>query len=91
MLSMKAAFLCCLAIAAGTSVLAVGSRSRENEFDREIRRNAERMLAEGRQTFRHDTFGSEAFYGDKLKLHDMIKGTQGGGVGPGLSPRASSA
>jgi len=58
-------------------------------FDKEIDKNAQRMLNEGRQTFRFDTFGDEAFWGDMLKLHLAIEGAQLGGVGPGLSPRAA--
>jgi hypothetical protein len=60
-------------------------------FDREIEDNAERMLAEGRQTFRSDTFGDEAFWGGMLQLHRAIEGAQFGGVGPGLSPAAALA
>jgi Cytochrome c len=37
-----------------------------------ISQNAERMLAEGRQTFRFDTFGDEVFWGDTLKLHEAV-------------------
>jgi len=33
-----------------------------------IQRNAERMMKEGQQIFRFDTFGSEAFWGDALQL-----------------------
>src|SRR5688572_7883662 len=51
--------------------------------------NAARMITEGRQTFRFDTFGDEAFWGDALKLHDAIQGERFGGVGPGVSPRAA--
>ena len=58
-------------------------------FDRQIESNADKMFKEGRQTFRFDTFGDETFWGDKLKLHQAIEGTQFGGVGPGLSPRAA--
>ena len=58
-------------------------------FDKRIEQNAERMLKEGRQTFRSDTFGDEAFWGDMLGLHRAIEGAQFGGVGPGLSPRAA--
>ena len=58
-------------------------------FDKEIEQNAARMLREGRQTFRADTFGDEAFWGDQLKLHLAIEGARFGGVGPGLSPRAA--
>jgi cytochrome c peroxidase len=86
---MRTPFLSCLAIAAGTSVLVLGPRDHRNDFDREIQRNAERLLEEGKETFRHDTFGSEEFFGDVLRLHEMIKGTRFGGVGPGLSPRAA--
>ena len=49
-------------------------------------RNAERMLTEGQRTFRFDTFGSEAFWGDKLKVHQAIEGEKLGGVGTGISP-----
>jgi precorrin-2 methylase len=48
--------------------------------------NAERMLSEGKQTFRFDTFGDEAFWSDALQLHRAIEGAQFGGVGPGVSP-----
>src|SRR5215207_213939 len=58
-------------------------------FDKQIERNAARMLNEGRQTFRFDTFGDEAFWGGALDLHLAIEGAQFGGVGPGLSPRAA--
>jgi hypothetical protein len=42
------------------------------EHDNVISQNAEQMLAEGRQTFRFDTFGNEAFWGDTLKLHEAV-------------------
>ena len=32
-------------------------------------RDAQRLLADGRHTFRYDTFGDEAFWGDALQLH----------------------
>ena len=41
--------------------------------------NADRMFEEGERTFRDDTFGSEAFWGDKLKLHLAIIGEKQGG------------
>jgi len=47
------------------------------------------MIREGRQTFRYDTFGDEAFWGDALKLHRAIAGEKLGGVGPGLSAKAA--
>ena len=45
-----------------------------NTFDAAIDRHANRMLEEGRQIFRFDTFGDEAFWGDTLKLHQAIEG-----------------
>jgi hypothetical protein len=48
-----------------------------------------RMIREGRNTFREATFGSEAFWGDRLQLHKAIAGAANGGVGGGLSPRTA--
>ena len=56
-------------------------------FDTAIDQNAARMLEEGRQIFRYDTFGSEDFWGGKLRLHEAIVGQKLGGVGPGVSPK----
>ena len=36
--------------------------------------SAIQMIEEGRNTFRFDTFGDEAFWGDTLKLHQAIAG-----------------
>src|SRR5438132_1310697 len=61
-------------------------------FDKVIEDNANRMVREGRQTFRFDTFGDEAFWGDALQLHKAIAGEKHGGVGaivslaPNLKP-----
>ena len=63
----------------------------EMGFDAQISSHAQRMLEEGRQIFRFDTFGDEVFWGDKLKLHQAIQGTKFGGVGAGLSPKAALA
>ena len=53
--------------------------------------NSARMLAEGKQTFRFDTFGDEAFWSDALQLHRAIEGANFGGVGPGVSPKTALA
>ena len=47
------------------------------------------MLDEGKKTFRFETFGSEAFWGDALQLHKAIAGEKNGGVGPGVSPKTA--
>ena len=56
-------------------------------FNQVIQTNAQQMLENGRKIFRFDTFGSEAFWGDSLKLHQAIAGEKNGGVGPGVSPK----
>jgi hypothetical protein len=63
--------------------------SNQNAFDMEITANALQLLEEGRQIFRFDTFGDEAFWGDQLRLHQAIAGETRGGVGPGVSPRTA--
>jgi hypothetical protein len=57
--------------------------------DVQIKRHAEHALAKGREIFRFDTFGDEAFWGDTIKLHQSIQGARFGGVGPGVSPKAA--
>jgi cytochrome c peroxidase len=54
-----------------------------------VHAHADALLDEGRQTFRFDTFGDQAFWGDTLKLHQAIAGSAHGGVGPGVSPRTA--
>lgn len=64
-------------------------RPSTTKHDRQIDKLAQRTLAEGRQIFRFDTFGSEAFWGDTLRLHEAVKGNRFGGVGPGVSPKTA--
>lgn len=49
--------------------------------------NAQRLIMEGREAFRSDTFGDEAFWGGLLRLHEAINGAALGGVGAGLTAR----
>ncbi len=58
-------------------------------YDADIARNGQIMLEEGKKTFRFETFGSEAFWGDALQLHKAIAGEKNGGVGPGVSPKTA--
>src|SRR5438128_10909739 len=58
-------------------------------FDKVIEDNANRMVREGRQTLRFDTFGDEAFWGDALRLHHAIAGEKHGGVGGGVRPKTA--
>src|SRR5688500_14796299 len=66
-----------------------GKRLAEN--DRHIQSHAERLLEEGRNIFRFDTYGSEAFFGGALQLHKAIAGENNGGVGAGVSPKTALA
>jgi hypothetical protein len=61
----------------------------KTSVDAEIARHAQTMLEEGKKTFRYETFGSEAFWGDALQLHKAIAGEKNGGVGPGVSPKTA--
>src|SRR5215472_2220516 len=67
-------------------VAAQNEAENESVVDRSIDNHARQFLAQGRQTFRFDTFSDEAFWGDTLKLHQAIEGAKLGGVGPGVSP-----
>jgi hypothetical protein len=62
-------------------------RTQPNSFTDDIEANASGNLKEGRNVFRHETFGDEYFWGDTLQLHLAIAGERHGGVGPGLTPR----
>jgi hypothetical protein len=67
-------------------------RSRgQKGYDQQISDNAHRMMEQGKQIFRYDTFGDETYWSDKLKLHQAIQGTNFGGVGSGVSPKTALA
>ena len=51
----------------------------------------EQAFEQGRQIFRFDTFGDQAWWGDTLHLHRAIAGAANGGVGPGVSPKTALA
>ena len=56
-------------------------------FNGIIESHARDQFKQGREVFRYDTFGSEAFWGGELKLHQAILGQKLGGAGPGLGPK----
>ncbi len=57
-----------------------------SENDCQIDAHAQRMMDQGRQLFRFDTFGPEAFGGDALQPLKPIAGEKTGGFGGGMSP-----
>jgi hypothetical protein len=65
------------------------SRPAEHELRMDGQGDAAELLRSGRATFRHDTFGDEAFWGGQLRLHEAIEGEKLGGVGPGVGPKAA--
>ncbi|MGZ3773975.1 MAG: hypothetical protein ACXVCY_04900 [Pseudobdellovibrionaceae bacterium] len=72
-----------------TAVYAFDDENIMATFDRLISRNSQHLFSEGKKIFRYDTFGSEDFWGSKLRLHDAIKGQKNGGTGPGVSPKTA--
>lgn len=49
------------------------------------------QILQGQEIFRFDAFGDETFWGDSLRLHEVIAGAANGGVGPGVSPKTAFA
>jgi cytochrome c peroxidase len=76
--------VCALAGGALFSVSSVSSQSRARGSTAE--RNSAALVTRGRQIFRFDTFGDEAFWSGALQLDKAIAGSANGGVGPGVSP-----
>jgi hypothetical protein len=70
----------------GLMTPAVWSQSNGTPANDSTADNAVQLVNQGRQIFRFDTFGDQAFWGDTLKLHQAIEGSALGGVGPGVSP-----
>ncbi len=67
----------------------VRAQQGRSAFDDETDSYMKKLYEDGQQIFRHDTFGSEAFWGDQMQLHRAILGEAQGGVGAGISPRAA--
>ena len=65
--------------------------ARPGSFDETIQNTSGELFRSGQQIFRFDTYGSERFWSDTLKLHSAIAGARNGGVGNGLGPAAALA
>jgi mono/diheme cytochrome c family protein len=52
---------------------------------------AELLVRQGREIFRFDDFGDDAFWSGALQLDKAIAGSANGGVGPGVSPKTALA
>src|SRR5215475_4875371 len=75
-----------LAAATGTGFFVITHPAFGDREQDAVAQNGQDLIQAGRQTFRFDTFGDEAFWGDTLKLHQAIEGAPSGGVGSGVSP-----
>ena len=82
-----AAMLLVLFVSSGTA----DPRGRLTQLllDRETDSHAVAQVKRGREIFRHETFGDEAFWGDAIRLHEAIAGAAHGGVGDGVSPKTA--
>jgi hypothetical protein len=49
------------------------------------------LVNDGKNIFRHDTFGDEDFWSGLLHIDKAIAGSANGGFGPGVSPRTALA
>lgn len=78
-------------VSVGIFVTSYGSIVENSDFDLAVSSHVQNLFDQGKAAFRYDTFGSEAFWGDALNLHDAIKGEAMGGVGGGLTPAAALA
>jgi len=81
------------AVASATAALILTTAHRAlGDSDQDpVAQNSLDQIQAGRQTFRFDTFGDEAWWGDTLKLHQALEGSALGGVGAGVSPATALA
>jgi hypothetical protein len=80
-----------VAVHGGRGYAAPPDSAASRTLDQRIESQAMQTLVAGRKVFRMDTFGSEAFWGGVLRLHEAIAGRANGGIGDGLSPEAALA
>ena len=83
---MKARWVSLLTLVAACAVLIGMAENRDKDsrfaFLGNAEDNSRQMLDSGKQIFRFDTFGDQAFWGDQLQLHEAVNG---------LSPRNALA
>jgi hypothetical protein len=66
-------------------------RETQSDYDQSLKPHADEFWETGRGIFRNETFGSEDFWGGKLRLHEIFNGEKHGGQGPGVTPRQALA
>src|SRR3954464_10474738 len=81
--------LCAIFLLAQQQTTPTQTTAPAGSYDAQIEQARKQMFEDGRQIFRFDTFGNEAFWGGTLRLHQAIAGEKNGGVGPGVSPKTA--
>ncbi|HEX6998330.1 MAG TPA: hypothetical protein VF322_09300 [Gammaproteobacteria bacterium] len=76
-------------LAAALCLAGSAAADRPDEGPPTVWQNAAALVNRGQGIFRHDTFGSEDFWGGRLGLHRAIAGAANGGTGEGLPPSAA--
>ncbi len=71
---------------AAAALTAPNDRDRTAGNAQAINDTSARLLKQGREVFRFETFGDEAWWTDTLQLHKAIAGDDHGGLGGGVSP-----
>src|SRR6266545_2967502 len=79
-----AALVLVVGIIANGTVTAVRQTDRPRAMNPDLS-----LVTKGRQIFRYDTFGDQAFWGGALQLHRAVEGAKNGGVGSGVSPKTA--
>jgi hypothetical protein len=83
--------VCCVSLFAQQNSTLPRKANSVAGLDDAIVGHAGHTIDRGRQIFRFDTFGDQAWWGGELRLHQAIEGAKFGGVGPGVSPRTALA
>jgi hypothetical protein len=83
--------VCCVSLFAQQNSTLPRKANSVAGLDDAIVGQAGHTIDRGRQIFRFDTFGDQAWWGGELRLHQAIEGAKFGGVGPGVSPRTALA
>src|SRR3954466_7170073 len=71
---------------AGGALFSVSAVSQSHPSGSTAESNSAALVTQGRQIFRFDDFGDNAFWSGALQLDKAIEGRRLGGVGPGVSP-----
>jgi len=72
-------------------VIVALAQCKKNNDEGDNEKDKPALIKEGKNIFRDDTFGDEAFWSGLLHLDKAIAGAGNGGFGPGVSPKTALA